>query len=132
MGAGGRRHAGGAGLYLRDNIHLTPSLVGGGAGQQQSGVSQLSTFERPERGVGAAGAAGVAGVGGMYTLQKLHLSAALTVEQNLAMAQWAAGQHENRERIAATLHTLNIAELGRRKPAQLSGGQAQRVAALRG
>jgi putative ABC transport system ATP-binding protein len=63
--------------------------------------------------------------------QKLHLSAALTVAQNLAMAQWAAGQHEDPGRIATTLAALGVAELGRRKPAQLSGGQAQRVALAR-
>jgi putative ABC transport system ATP-binding protein len=63
--------------------------------------------------------------------QKLHLSAALTVTQNLAMAQWAAGQSEDQARIAATLASLGVAELGQRKPAQLSGGQAQRVALAR-
>ena len=63
--------------------------------------------------------------------QKLHLSAALTVAQNLAMAQWAAGQHEDHGRIAATLEALGVSDLGHRKPAQLSGGQAQRVALAR-
>jgi putative ABC transport system ATP-binding protein len=63
--------------------------------------------------------------------QKLHLSAALTVSQNLAMAQWAAGQHEDKDRIASTLTALGVAELANRKPAQLSGGQAQRVALAR-
>ena len=63
--------------------------------------------------------------------QKLHLSAALTVTQNLAMAQWAAGHHEDHGRIATALSALGVAELARRKPAQLSGGQAQRVALAR-
>ncbi len=63
--------------------------------------------------------------------QKLHLSAALTVAQNLAMAQWAAGQREDTSRIAKTLAALGVADLARRKPAQLSGGQAQRVALAR-
>jgi putative ABC transport system ATP-binding protein len=63
--------------------------------------------------------------------QKLHLSAALTVAQNLGLAQWAAGQPEDPSRIAATLAALGVSDLGPRKPAQLSGGQAQRVALAR-
>ena len=63
--------------------------------------------------------------------QKLHLSAALSVQQNLAMAQWAAGQPEDLARIAEALSALGVAELAQRKPAQLSGGQAQRVALAR-
>jgi putative ABC transport system ATP-binding protein len=63
--------------------------------------------------------------------QKLHLSAALTVAQNLALAQWAAAQPEDPARIALALQALQVGELADRKPAQLSGGQAQRVALAR-
>lgn len=63
--------------------------------------------------------------------QKLHLSSALTVHQNLAMAQWASGHAEDSQRIHAALLALGVAELAGRKPAQLSGGQAQRVALAR-
>lgn len=63
--------------------------------------------------------------------QKLHLSAALTVQQNLAMAQWAAGQPEDGTAIHAALQALGVDELAQRTPAQLSGGQAQRVALAR-
>ena len=63
--------------------------------------------------------------------QKLHLSAALTVAQNLAMAQWAAGQDQDDARIRQALDVLDVAGLAQRKPAQLSGGQAQRVALAR-
>ena len=63
--------------------------------------------------------------------QKLHLSAALTVHDNLAMAQWAAGQPHDESRIAQALTALDVQALAHRKPAQLSGGQAQRVALAR-
>lgn len=63
--------------------------------------------------------------------QKLHLSAALTVQQNLALAQWAAQQAEDSVRITEALNTLGVAALAHRKPSELSGGQAQRVALAR-
>jgi putative ABC transport system ATP-binding protein len=63
--------------------------------------------------------------------QKLHLSAALSVYQNLAMAQWAAGQTEDAAQIHAALQALGVDDLATRKPGQLSGGQAQRVALAR-
>ncbi len=63
--------------------------------------------------------------------QKLHLSSALTVHANLALAQWAAGQAQDDARIRDTLTALGVHELAQRKPSQLSGGQAQRVALAR-
>jgi putative ABC transport system ATP-binding protein len=63
--------------------------------------------------------------------QKLHLSAALTVRQNLMMAQWAAGQVEDAQAIDSALQALGVRPLADRRPAQLSGGQAQRVALAR-
>ena len=63
--------------------------------------------------------------------QKLHLSAALTVQQNLALAFWAAGVAQDNARIHAALDALGVADLAQRLPAQLSGGQAQRVALAR-
>jgi len=63
--------------------------------------------------------------------QKLHLSAALNVAQNLGLAQWAAGLPEDPQRIAACLDALDVGQLAKRLPSQLSGGQAQRVALAR-
>ena len=63
--------------------------------------------------------------------QKLHLSAALTVYDNLTMAQWAAGQSPDMASITDALTALDVHMLASRKPAQLSGGQAQRVALAR-
>jgi len=63
--------------------------------------------------------------------QKLHLSAALTVQQNLALAFWAVGVAQDHARIDAALDALGVADLAQRMPSQLSGGQAQRVALAR-
>lgn len=63
--------------------------------------------------------------------QKLHLSAALTVQQNLGVVYWAAGLPEDRARIQAALAALGVDDLAGRLPSQLSGGQAQRVALAR-
>lgn len=63
--------------------------------------------------------------------QKLHLSSALSVHGNLALAQWAAGQKPDDKSIHHALAALGVGDLSERKPSQLSGGQAQRVALAR-
>ena len=63
--------------------------------------------------------------------QKLHLSEALSVADNLGLVYFAAGLPQDKAAVAQTLQALDIAALAARKPSQLSGGQAQRVALAR-
>jgi putative ABC transport system ATP-binding protein len=63
--------------------------------------------------------------------QRLHLSDALTVAENLALPALAAGQGADTARAQALMAALDIAELAGRRPHQLSVGQAQRVALAR-
>lgn len=63
--------------------------------------------------------------------QRLHLSEALTVADNLALAYFAAGLPVDRAAIARALEALGLDALAARRPSQISGGQAQRVALAR-
>ncbi|WP_066254622.1 ABC transporter ATP-binding protein [Hydrogenophaga flava] len=63
--------------------------------------------------------------------QKLFLSEALSVADNLALVFFAAGLPVDRGAIGRALSALDLSALTERKPSQLSGGQAQRVALAR-
>ena len=55
----------------------------------------------------------------------------MTVERNLALSYFASGLHEDIGTIRRALTALGVRELAQRRPSQLSGGQAQRVALAR-
>ena len=63
--------------------------------------------------------------------QTLHMVSALTVLENLLLAQYAAGVPQDRERALALLARLGIADKSDDKPETLSQGQQQRVAIAR-
>lgn len=63
--------------------------------------------------------------------QRLHLSSALSVADNLALVYWASGLRVDQARIETVLTRLGVAALAQRRPDQLSVGQAQRVALAR-
>jgi putative ABC transport system ATP-binding protein len=88
------------------------------AGQSLTGLSRAARDHWRSRAIG-------------FLPQKLHLSEALTVEGNLGLAWFAAGLPEDRPRIREVLERLDVDALARRKPSQLSVGQAQRVALAR-
>ncbi|MFN3812121.1 MAG: ABC transporter ATP-binding protein [Roseateles asaccharophilus] len=66
-----------------------------------------------------------------FVPQRLHLSAALSVRDNLGLPYLAAGQHVDAARVDALLTSLGLQSLAERRPHQLSLGQAQRVALAR-
>lgn len=63
--------------------------------------------------------------------QTLHMVGALTVLQNLLLAQYAAGVTQDETRALALLESLGLADYAHRKPDTLSQGQKQRVAIAR-
>jgi putative ABC transport system ATP-binding protein len=66
-----------------------------------------------------------------FVPQKLHLIASLDVEANLALAQFMAGFGQDRARVREVLAAVGLADRLAATPAQLSHGQAQRVAVAR-
>ena len=63
--------------------------------------------------------------------QRLHLLPALTIHQNVLLAQRLARVPMDRTRVEALFDRLNLTGLEGHKPSMLSQGQAQRVAIAR-
>ena len=122
----------GATLLLRGNsgagkstwLALAAGLLTASAGEVAVAGQPLSALSRAARDGWRARHLG-------FLPQKLHLSDALSVERNLALAFYAAGLPRNRNAVRRVLEQLGVAELAGRRPSQLSGGQAQRVALAR-
>jgi putative ABC transport system ATP-binding protein len=66
-----------------------------------------------------------------FVFQSFHLLAALTVYDNVALAQRLRRQKIDPERIEKVLGTLGIGSKARKYPQHLSGGEKQRVAIAR-
>lgn len=63
--------------------------------------------------------------------QTSHFVQALTVEENLELAQFLARKSADHDRIAALLERLGLADKMKKKPHQLSVGEQQRAAIAR-
>lgn len=105
-------------------LALVAALVPPAAGSLEVAGQNLNALSRRQADAWRARTVG-------FLPQKLYLSDALTVAQNLGLAFWAAGAAQDRSAIDAALAAVGVAELADRLPAQLSGGQAQRVALAR-
>lgn len=105
-------------------LALAAGLLGPTAGDITAAGQSLAALKPVARDAWRARSIG-------FLPQQLHLSQALTVLDNLALAYFAAGLPQDSAAMRAALEALGVAELAQRKPAQLSGGQAQRVALAR-
>lgn len=66
-----------------------------------------------------------------YLNQRLYLFPFLSVENNLRLAQYAAGLAQDKEKRINLLRLLEIDHLAGRSPAHISGGEQQRAALAR-
>jgi len=105
-------------------LSLVAGLLTPSAGRVRVAGQDLAALRRGERDRWRGRTIG-------FLPQRLHLSDALSVERNLALAFFAAGVAEDRAAVRAALEALDVGELAQRRPNQLSGGQAQRVALAR-
>lgn len=60
--------------------------------------------------------------------QRPHFVQALTVQENMALVQYLAGKHQDKDRIKLVLENLGIGHKLRDKPHNLSQGEQQRAA----
>ncbi|GAB3767418.1 ABC transporter ATP-binding protein [Ramlibacter monticola] len=105
-------------------LSLVAGLLTPSAGRVRVAGQDLAALRRGERDRWRGRTIG-------FLPQRLHLSDALSVERNLALAFFAAGVPEDRSAVRAALEALDVGDLAQRRPHQLSGGQAQRVALAR-
>jgi putative ABC transport system ATP-binding protein len=107
-------------------LALLAGLLSGHEGQLRVDGTELATLSAAQRDAWRGRTIG-------FLPQRLHLSQALDVRRNVALALWAQGglNPTAATRVDAVLHQLGVAELATRRPHQLSGGQAQRVALAR-
>ena len=105
-------------------LALAAGLLGVQAGEMRVAGQSLSELTRSGLDAWRARHLG-------FLPQKLHLSQALSVEDNLGLAYFAAGLPTDRGAVRTALDRLGVAPLAQRKPSSLSGGQAQRVALAR-
>ncbi|WP_263573570.1 ABC transporter ATP-binding protein [Roseateles oligotrophus] len=115
---------GGSGSGKSTLLALAAGLLSPSAGEMVLGATALHTLAPRQRDAWRAANLG-------FVPQRLHLSAALSVNENLALPYISAGLRPEPARAAELLACLGLRGLGERLPHRLSVGQAQRVALAR-
>jgi len=105
-------------------LHLLAGLLRPGAGEVRVLGQDLSKLR-------ATGLDRFRGRNIGLVFQRFHLLPALTVRENVLLAQRLAGVRLDSARVRMVLDRLGLAGLERRRPSMLSHGQAQRVAIAR-
>jgi putative ABC transport system ATP-binding protein len=105
-------------------IALCAGLLSPQAGELRVAGADLMAMTPAQRDAWRGAALGV-------VPQRLHLSASLTILENLAMPFVSAGVPIDRARLHQLLEALDIGGLGERRPHEISLGQAQRAALAR-
>ena len=105
-------------------LALLAGLLSPSAGQVRMAGQSLQDLSPRERDAWRGAQLG-------FVPQRLHLSASLTVADNLDLPYVCAGLPPDRARAALLLDQLGLAAVSQRLPHQLSVGQAQRVALAR-
>ncbi len=117
-------------------------ILGPSGGGKTTLLNCIAGFERPDRGRIAIGARGlfdsdehidipVAERGLGYVFQDLALFPHMTVAQNVQYGIAKLPVDQRRARTIAMIESLRIGHLSARKPAEISGGERQRVALAR-
>lgn len=115
---------GGSGSGKSTWLALAAGLLSPGGGDISVAGQQLGALSERQRDGWRARNLG-------FLPQQLHLSPALSVQENLALVYFAAGLPQAGAAMRQTLAALGVQDLAGRRPGTLSGGQAQRVALAR-
>ena len=105
-------------------LHLLGGLLRGYAGNLQLNKTELSSLSETELDAFRGKNIG-------FIFQKNHLISALTVEKNLVMASYLAGNSTDDDHINKLLTELDLADKRKSSVLEISQGQAQRVAIAR-
>lgn len=143
----GLRHRYGAATVLALDAWQVPAgahcLVLGASGSGKTTLlAILAALLRPSAGRVEVAGTDLAGLSGPaadrfrgrrigFVPQKLHLIGSLSVEENLTLAQYMAGVPRDRARVREVLAAVGLDGRLAARAAQLSHGQAQRVAVAR-